>query len=112
MKDPDDYDPAVDELLRDARGNPITAEYAERVADEAEAGYDLEALPPPKVGRPSLSESGSSPQVRFRVSERTRHEALALAKCEGKTVSQLARIALESYLAAHRVASAERGEIA
>lgn len=37
-----DYDPDRDELLRERKGNPITSEYIEELADEAEGGYDLE----------------------------------------------------------------------
>ncbi|HWM98029.1 MAG TPA: hypothetical protein VNO54_13330, partial [Streptosporangiaceae bacterium] len=50
-------------------------------------------------GRPSLTARGStSPQVNFRVSASLLAEAEARANAEGKTVSALAREALERLL--------------
>jgi len=104
IPDNTDYDTAVDELLRDTRGNPIDSDYLDKVSHEADVGYDLEDLVPVRVGRPSLSNAGDSPQVRFRLPAATRAEAAALAAREGKTLSQLARDALEEYLTARRSA--------
>ncbi|MGH3922822.1 MAG: hypothetical protein ACRDTT_08145 [Pseudonocardiaceae bacterium] len=105
-KSPDDadYDPGVDDLLYDTQGNPIDGDYVDKVSHEAEVGYDLEDLTPAHVGRPSLSEAGDSPQVRFRLPAATRAEAAALAAREGKTLSELARDAIEAYLTARRSA--------
>lgn len=51
-------------------------------------------------GRPSLSgEPARSPQIAFRVLASLRDRAAAVAAAEGKTVSQLAREALEARLA-------------
>lgn len=51
-------------------------------------------------GRPSLSgQSEHSPSVSFRLDPADRDRAAARAKREGKTMSQLARDALEQYLA-------------
>ncbi|MGH3768119.1 MAG: hypothetical protein ACRDS0_12600 [Pseudonocardiaceae bacterium] len=99
-----DYDPAVEKPLHDARGNPIDNDYIENVNREAEIGYDLESVVPARIGRPSLSQAGDSPQVRFRLPAATRAEAEALAAREGKTLSQLARDAVEAYLSARRSA--------
>ena len=53
------------------------------------------------VGRPSLSgKAQASPQIAFRVDPSVRDAAAALAAKEGKTVSQLAREALEQRVAA------------
>lgn len=97
--DTDDvYDPATGELLHDERGAPINEQYIERVAREAERGYDLSKAT--RVGRPSLTgDSGHSPRVSFRLSDETRARAERVAQAEGKSVSQLAREALERYLA-------------
>lgn len=77
-------------------GAVITDAIAEQLADEAEAGYELR----PGRGRPSLSgEGASSPQVTFRLTGPLRDQAQARAETEGKTVSALAREALERYLA-------------
>lgn len=77
-------------------GTVITDEMAEQLADEAEAGYEVH----PGRGRPSLSgEASASPQVTFRLTGSLRDKARARAETEGKTVSALAREALERYLA-------------
>lgn len=53
------------------------------------------------TGRPSLSgKAAQSPQIAFRVPAAVRDRAADLAALEGKTVSQLAREALEARLAA------------
>ena len=99
-----DYDPDREQLLYDSKGNAIDSDYIARVHREAEIGYDLDHLAPIRVGRPSLSQSGDSPQIRFRLPAATRAEAAALAAREGRTLSQLARAAVEAYLSAHRSA--------
>lgn len=53
------------------------------------------------IGRPSLGDRGSSPQVAFRIPPELRERAEKIAKQEGTTVSALARDALENYIA-HR----------
>lgn len=74
------------EDVRDSQGRRIDAEYVDRVVARA-------------VGRPSLTGVGRrSPHVSFRVSESTRAAAEARAAAEGKTVSQVAREALERYV--------------
>jgi predicted HicB family RNase H-like nuclease len=75
----------------------ITDELAERLADEAEAGYDLTDAK--RVGRKSLGgQSGPSPRVNFRMTAELQARAQARAEQEGKTVSQIAREALERYV--------------
>lgn len=92
-----DYDPSG-ETLYDSRGNPITQEYLDEVSGEAETGYNLSELTPSR-GRPSLAGEGESPQVRFRVPTDLRDRAAKRARAEGRSVSELARDALERYLA-------------
>jgi len=86
------------EDLRDSRGRRITQDYVDAaVADVHE-----------KVarGRPSLSAAGHrSPQVTFRLPSELRDRAEAQARQEGTKVSDVARRALEEYLARHRPAS-------
>lgn len=65
----------------DEFGNPITEEYVAEAVLEAEAGYDL------------------SPHVSFPVTDELRERAELEATRRGTTVSQLAREALERYLA-------------
>ena len=79
-------------------GAAITNELAEKLADEAEAGYDLSRGRP--VGRPSLAgRAGPSPRVNFRTTPALHERAQRRARREGKTISQLAREALEKYVA-------------
>jgi predicted HicB family RNase H-like nuclease len=79
-------------------GVTITRGLAEKLADEAEAGYDLSRGR--RVGRPSLAgRSGASPRVNFRATPALHERARRRAKREGKTISQVAREALEKYVA-------------
>lgn len=78
------------EVVRDRAGRRITEADAERLAEEALTQVR---------GRPSLSgQAAHSPQVSFRVAPDVRTKAEQVAHREGKTVSQLAREALERYL--------------
>ncbi len=78
-------------------GTPITEELAEQLAKEAEAGSDLSGAR--QVGRKSLSGgSGRSPRLNIRTTVSLYERALAKAMREGKTLSQLAREALEKYV--------------
>ncbi len=79
-------------------GTTLTDEEVQRLADEAEAGYDLSKAR--RVGRPTLDGGHKhSPHVSFRAPAKLRAMAEARAAREGKTVSQLAREAFEQYLA-------------
>lgn len=87
-------EPDVDldaEDVRDRQGRRITTEYAERAAEEA--------LQFARPGRPPLGTTGhASPRVSFRIPEQTRRRAEERARSEGRSVSQVAREALERYL--------------
>lgn len=84
------------EDIRLADGTRLTEELAEDIADRVLRS----------VGRPSLSGARQrSPQIAFRVPAAIREEAAEVAAREGKTVSELAREALEERLAASRRAS-------
>lgn len=79
-------------------GTPITEELAEQLACEAEAGYDLRLGR--RAGRRSLAGGpGKSPRVNFRVEPALYAQAAERAEREDKSLSQLAREALELYLA-------------
>lgn len=53
------------------------------------------------TGRPSLSgHAAPSPQIAFRVPQSVREQAAEIAEREGKTISQLAREALEARVRA------------
>lgn len=87
-------EPDVDldvEEVRDRQGRRITTEYAARAAEEA--------VRIARPGRPALGAAGQhSPRVSFRIPEQTRRQAEERARAEGRTVSELARKALERYL--------------
>jgi hypothetical protein len=74
---------------RDREGRRIDNAYVERLLGASR-----------KPGRPSLAEGGPSPSIAFRLPASVRERAEAVAAEEGKTVSQLAREALEARLAA------------
>ena len=79
-------------------GVAVTPNLAEKLADEAEAGYDLSRGR--HVGRLSLGgRSGASPRLNFRTTPALHERAQRMAKREGKMISQLAREALERYVA-------------
>jgi hypothetical protein len=79
------------------RGTSITDELAEQLADEAERGYDLDHAH--RVGRKSLAGgAGHSPRVNFRMTTDLQARAEARAQREGKTISDIAREALERYV--------------
>jgi len=78
--------------VRDTQGRRITEEYARRAAE-----YDPATV---RRGRRSLTGGAThSPRVSFRVPEDLREAAEQAAAREGRTVSALARDALEKYLA-------------
>ncbi len=80
------------EDVRDSKGRRITEEYAERAA--------VDALTSVGRGRPSLTGAKApSPQVTFRVTPELRARAAAEAARQGRRVSDVARDALERYLA-------------
>lgn len=85
--------PDVDLDHEDVRlesGRRLTAEVAEEIVEEVRRAG----------GRPSLSgEPTRSPRIAFRVPPELRDRAARVAEAEGKTVSQLAREALEQRLA-------------
>ncbi len=80
-------------------GTALTRDRVDKLAREAERGYDLtKAVPEPtKGGRPPLEE-GVSPRINYRVGDTLYRKAKAKAKAEGRTVSEVARTALEEYV--------------
>jgi DNA topoisomerase IB len=84
--------------FRGRSGTLITPEIADELAAEAEGGYDLSKAVLQPVGRPSLGQAGTSPRLNFRVCPETFTAAKRRAEEEGRSVSDLAREALESFL--------------
>ena len=75
------------ETIRDKNSRPIDEAYVQELVEAARK----------VAGRPSLSK-GTSPSVAFRLPPELRARAAEIAASEGKTVSQLAREALEARL--------------
>jgi predicted DNA binding CopG/RHH family protein len=85
--------------VRTRNGRPVTDAELDRMADEAEAGYDLSTWKR-RPGRPSLSASNSSahsPRITTRVPEELRVRVASRASAEGKSVSAVMRDLLEDY---------------
>ena len=79
-------------------GKTLARRDIEALADEAEAGYDLRSVKgEPVPGRPSLGK-GVSPRISYRVPDRLYAKVKARAKAEGRTVSEIARDALERHV--------------
>ena len=79
------------EGIRSADGTRLTNEVAEEIVEQVRRSS----------GRPSLSgKAASSPQIAFRVAPAVRDRGAEVAAREGKTISQLAREALEQRVAA------------
>jgi hypothetical protein len=83
---------------RTRSGVEITPELEDQLAAEAERGYDLSQARRRPVGRPSLGNGGSSPRMTFRVSSETFEAARQRARQEARSISDLAREAVELYL--------------
>jgi hypothetical protein len=79
-------------------GKHLSAADLDRMADDAEAGYDLSTWKP-RPGRPSLSaQPGThSPRIEARVPEALHRRVSARAASEGKSVSAVLRHLLEEY---------------
>jgi hypothetical protein len=82
------------------KGTKLSKAAVDKLAFEAETGYDLSTAKRQRVGpgRPSLGE-GESPRISYRVAPALFERAKKKAKSEGRTVSEVAREALQKYLA-------------
>jgi predicted HicB family RNase H-like nuclease len=79
--------------VRDSQGRRIDADYVDRAVADVHARRGRRPL------GDDTSTAGHSPQVSFRVPEQTRRRAEERARAEGRSVSEVAREALERYLA-------------
>jgi hypothetical protein len=80
-------------------GLVITDEVAERLADEIESDEPVVFTAIRPVGRPSLDGNGTSPRLSFRIPQELYDAAAERAIEEERTVSAVAREALEKFLA-------------
>lgn len=87
-------------FIAEETGELITPEMIEALAAEAERGYDLTQATEVRVGRPPLSEDATqSPRVSFRAPSALFRALQDRATAEGRSVSEVAREAVERYLA-------------
>lgn len=84
--------------LKSSSGATIDSAAADALAAEAEHGYDLSTARPRRVGRPSLGPAGTSPRVSFRATPELYQAAKRRATKEGRTISDLAREAVDRYV--------------
>ncbi len=92
--------PSAQDNVRTKAGTEITPEIADALAAEAERGYDLSKAKRQRVGRPSLAGRGTSPRMSFRTTPDAYEAIQRLAKREERSVSDIAREAVEAYLSA------------
>ena len=79
-------------------GRRLTEADFDRLADQAEAGFDLSTWQP-RRGRPRL-EAGATehaPRIAVRVPQSLHRQAVARAKFEGRTLSAVVRDLLRTY---------------
>lgn len=84
--------------LKTQAGTELTPEVIERLAEEAEAGYDLSRGKRVRRGRPSLGQSGPSPRVQIRLDADLANALRKRAAVENRSVSEIAREALRDYV--------------
>jgi predicted DNA binding CopG/RHH family protein len=86
--------------LKSKKGTKLSKAAVDKLASEAEAGYDLSKAKRQRVrpGRPSLG-VGESPRITYRVAPALFERAKKKAASEGRTVSEVARDALQKYVA-------------
>ena len=85
--------------VRTRNGRVVTEADLDRMAAEAETGFDLSTWKR-RAGRPSLSEMNTgahSPRITTRVPEELRARVASRASSEGKSVSAVMRSLLEAY---------------
>lgn len=85
--------------IRTASGEVLTEEDIEKIADEIESDEPVVFTGIRLAGRPSLDGNGISPRLSFRVPRELYDSAAERAIEEERTVSAVAREALEKYLA-------------
>ena len=88
-----------EKTITTATGEVLTEEDIEKIADEIESDAPVVLAAMRPVGRPSLDGNGTSPRLSFRVPRELWDAAAERAISEERTVSAVAREALEKYLA-------------
>ncbi|MFZ2963302.1 MAG: ribbon-helix-helix protein, CopG family [Rhodoglobus sp.] len=92
----------ADDGIVDLEKEEVRLKDGTRLTDQLAAEISEEVLSKTRAGRPSLTGAAkTSPQIAFRVPDNVREAVEQLAAAEGKTVSQVAREALEQYVDNH-----------
>ena len=78
-------------------GTPITDEMVEAMADEAEAGYDVEEILRRRRGRPTMGSSAASVES-VRLDPELKRDLILRAAQEHISVSEVIRQAVRQYL--------------
>jgi hypothetical protein len=78
-------------------GTPITDEMVEAMADEAEAGYDVEEILRRRRGRPTMGSSAASVES-VRLDPELKRDLILRAAQEHISVSEAIRQAVRQYL--------------
>jgi hypothetical protein len=78
-------------------GTPITDEMVEALADEAEAGYDVEEILRRRGGRPTMGSSAASVES-VRLDPDLKRDLILRAAEEHTSVSEAIRRAVRQYL--------------
>jgi predicted DNA binding CopG/RHH family protein len=87
------------DLIAQETGEVITPEMMEALVAEAEEGYDLSVATPVRVGRPALAGGASaSPRITIRTAPQLYKAIQDRAAADGRSVSDVARDALEAYV--------------
>ena len=84
---------------RTRSGEPVTDELVEKLAAEAEAGFDVEEILRRRGGRPTMGSSAASVES-VRLDPELGEALRERADLEGRTNSELIRDALRLYLQA------------
>lgn len=84
--------------FKTASGDVLTDEDIEALADEAERGYDLSRATRVTVGRPSLGAKGISPRIQVRIDPKLAKALRSRARAENRSLSAVARSALQEYV--------------
>ena len=80
-------------------GEVVTERDVDAIAEEFEQGIELPKVLHTYIGRPSLNGQGESPRLTFRAPKKLFDAAQERAEEEGRSVSDVAREALEKFLA-------------
>ena len=93
--------PTGDEPAITKAGTRLDPDYEQRLAAEAEAGFDPATLTRRHAGRPSLSgRAGHSKRVDLRVDDETYGAIQRIAERDHRRVSDVVRDAINRYLEA------------